>query len=45
VELGAFSRPGELKHTRFSLNLPLRLTPKIRIDAQGDIINDKDVAV
>jgi Fic family protein len=38
VELGAFTRSGELKHTRYALNLPLRPTPKIRIDAHGDVI-------
>jgi Fic family protein len=38
VELGAFTRSGELKYTRYALNLPLRPTPKIRIDAHGDVI-------
>jgi len=38
VELGAFTRSGERKHTRYALNLPLRPMRKIRIDAHGDVI-------
>ena len=37
VEQGALIRSGELKHTRYALNLPLRPVPKIEITASGDI--------
>jgi len=38
VEQGALIRSGELKHTRYVLNLPLRPVPKIEITASGDVM-------
>jgi Fic family protein len=37
VEQGALIRSGELKHTRYVLNLPLRPVPKIGITESGDV--------
>jgi Fic family protein len=37
VKQRALVRSGELKHTRYVLNLPLRPIPKIEITADGDI--------
>jgi Fic family protein len=37
VEQGALIRSGELKHTRYALNLPLSPVPKIEITASGEI--------
>jgi len=38
VERGALTRTGEKKHTRYLLPIPLRPTPRITIDQQGDIV-------
>jgi Fic family protein len=38
VKEGALIRSGELKHTRYQLNLPLRPTPRIEINASGDVV-------
>jgi Fic family protein len=37
VEVGAFTRSGELKHTRYALSIPLREVPTVIIDEAGNI--------
>jgi DNA-binding IclR family transcriptional regulator len=37
VELGALSRTGELRHTRYQLSIPLRSVPHLAIDASGEV--------
>lgn len=38
VEMGALSRTGELRHTRYHLAIPLRPVPSITISPDGEII-------
>jgi len=38
VEFGALTRTGERRHTRYHLTIPLRLTPRITIDGNGEVI-------
>jgi Fic family protein len=38
VERGALTRTGEKRHTRYHLPIPLRSTPRITIDKQGDVV-------
>jgi Fic family protein len=38
VERGALTRTGEKRHTRYHLPIPLRPTPRIRIDEHGGIV-------
>lgn len=38
VEMGALTRKGELRHTRYHLSIPLRPIPVISLEANGDII-------
>jgi Fic family protein len=37
VELGALSRRGEVKHTRYALNLPIARVPRVAIDRRGEV--------
>ena len=37
VETGAFIRSGELKHTRYALNIPVTKIPRVTIDGTGEI--------
>ncbi|MCK6484535.1 MAG: Fic family protein [Phycisphaerae bacterium] len=41
VKCGALTRTGERKHTRYHLPIPLRPTPRIRIDDDGDIVMER----
>lgn len=41
VERGAFTRTGERKHTRYHLPIPLRPTPRITIDEDGNIVTSQ----
>lgn len=38
VDMGALSRTGELRHTRYHLTIPLRPVPSITISPDGEII-------
>ncbi len=38
VERGALTRAGEKRHARYHLQIPLRPTPRITIDEEGNII-------
>jgi Fic family protein len=38
VRAGALVRSGELKHTRYQLNLPSKPAPRIEIDASGEVL-------
>jgi Fic family protein len=38
VERGVLTRTGETRHTRYYLSIPLRPTPRITIDKEGNII-------
>jgi Fic family protein len=35
VEAGAFTREGELKHTRYALNIPMHPIPVVTVDEEG----------
>jgi Fic family protein len=37
VEVGALTRSGELKHTRYTLNIPVSDIPEISIDEHGNV--------
>jgi Fic family protein len=39
VSLGALTRTGERRHTRYHLPLPLRTAPRIEINQAGDIVH------
>jgi Fic family protein len=41
VERGALTRNGEKRHTRYQLPIPLRPTPRITIDEEGNIITSR----
>ncbi|MBK9118177.1 MAG: Fic family protein [Phycisphaerales bacterium] len=41
VDMGALTRTGELRHTRYHLAIPLRPVPMITLNAEGDIIASK----
>lgn len=41
VERGALTRTGEKKHTRYHLPIPLRPTPRITIDEDGNIVTGR----
>lgn len=41
VERGALTRTGEKKHTRYHLPIPLRPTPRITLDDDGNIITSR----
>jgi len=38
AELGALTRTGELRHTRYHLAIPLRIVPTITISTDGEVI-------
>jgi Fic family protein len=38
VDLGALVKSGERKHTRYALNLPVRMAPRIEIDESGKVV-------
>jgi len=37
VDLGALTRTGEVKHTRYALNIAIRPVPRIAIDSSGEV--------
>ena len=39
VEVGAFTREGELKHTRYALNIPMHPIPVVTVDEEG-VVHD-----
>jgi Fic family protein len=41
VGLGALTRSGEKKHTRYALNVPMRKLPRIEIDGRGRVVESE----